>query len=493
MNNINRNYSKGQIIVLFAISLIVLVGIVGLAIDSGRAYGVKAKLSASVDAAAIAAARGLAVGANDSDRINNAKAAALKFYNGNFPDNYLGATRLAPIRPDPVHKSDGYWQVDVSGSATMPTTFMRVLNWNQITVAASGTAIRRDLDMILVLDVSGSLSSVFPTVKSAAINFIDKFVPSTDRIGLVAFSSGAQLLVPIDKTISRGFNKTTITNSINGLVNGGGTTSAEGMRVALNEINAVPALYRSSLRVIVFFSDGAPNGLPATFQYNTSKTPIPTVTGDLYSETDATGSAVGCGNSIPCGITSNTVTNGAWNTYLSSNTPANPISAFLPNNSGTTITITNLSPSSIPLVPNLVQVGQPGQRSLGASPYANTRCNVNKAARNMVELVANSARSWVDTNTNTNQPIAIYTLGLGSALNTLEITFCGYSNNEKGANIMKRLANTNDSDTLQSSAVPPGTSPQPNGLYCYADITADPYALDSCFTAIASDMLRLSR
>ncbi|MCX7102801.1 MAG: pilus assembly protein TadG-related protein, partial [Methylobacter sp.] len=85
MNNINRNYCKGQIIVLFAISLIVLVGIVGLAIDSGRAYGVKAKLSASVDAAAIAAARGLAVGANDSDRIENAKDAALKFYDGNFP------------------------------------------------------------------------------------------------------------------------------------------------------------------------------------------------------------------------------------------------------------------------------------------------------------------------------------------------------------------------------------------------------------------------
>ena len=60
MKSSNQNDCKGQIIILFAISLIALVGMVGLAIDSGRAYGVKAKMSAAVDAAAIAAARGLA-------------------------------------------------------------------------------------------------------------------------------------------------------------------------------------------------------------------------------------------------------------------------------------------------------------------------------------------------------------------------------------------------------------------------------------------------
>jgi Flp pilus assembly protein TadG len=483
MKSIYRNYCKGQIVILFAISLIALIGIVGLAIDSGRAYGVKAKLSAAVDAASISAARGLTIGATDAIRIANAQAAAVKFYNANFPSNYLGATLIAPTVTS-VHNSNGYWQVDVSGSATMPTTFIRILNWNQISVAASGTAIRRDLDMILVLDVSGSLSSVFSTVKSAAASFVGKFIPTTDRIGLVAFSSGAQLIVPIDKTSSRGFNSSTITTAINGLTNGGGTASAEGMRDALNEINAVPAAVRSSLRVIVFFSDGAPNELPATFS-RTSGSPNQ-VTGDLYSETAATGSVGACGNGNPCALYPNDQLNGSNTSYTNI--------SDLPNNSGATITITNFSPSpgSIPLVPNPVQAGQPGQRSLGATPpYANTRCNVNKAARNMVELVANTARSWVESNT--NQPIAIYTLGLGNALNTLEITFCGYGSNENGANIMKRLANTTDSDTLQSAAVPPGTAPQPNGLYCYADITANPGALDSCFSAIASDILRLAK
>ena len=92
--------------------------------------------------------------------------------------------------------------------------------------------------------------------------------------------------------------------------------------------------------------------------------------------------------------------------------------------------------------------------------------------------VANAARSQ-------NQPIAIFTLGMGAMLNSLEITFCGYGPSEYGANILKRLANTYDSDTFHPL-------PQPTGLYCYADITVDPQALDSCFNAIASAILRLA-
>ena len=176
MKSSNRNYCKGQVIIIFALSLVVLVGMVGLAIDSGLAYGVKAKLSAAVDAAAIAGARALGTGVSDNERIANAKAAAQKFFAGNFPNNYLGVTSTTLNIPDPVHNSNGYWDVKVSATATMPTTFIRVLSLKQVTVAAVGETIRRDLDMILVLDTSGSLSGVFSTVQSAAVNFIGKFI-----------------------------------------------------------------------------------------------------------------------------------------------------------------------------------------------------------------------------------------------------------------------------------------------------------------------------
>jgi len=76
----SSHHDKGQIAIIVAITLVVLIGMVGLAVDSGRGYGVKAKLSAAVDAAAIAAARGLTVGDNDAERIANAQLAAQKFF-----------------------------------------------------------------------------------------------------------------------------------------------------------------------------------------------------------------------------------------------------------------------------------------------------------------------------------------------------------------------------------------------------------------------------
>ncbi len=484
MKSINRNYCKGQVIVIFALSLIVLVGMVGLAIDSGRAYGVKAKLSAAVDAAAIAAARGLTVGATDALRIANAKAAAQKFFNGNFPPNYFGVTSTTLTIPDPVHNSNGYWDVKVLATANMPTTFIRVLNWNQVNVDASGEAIRRDLDMVLVLDNSLSLTTptnVFPAVKSAAQNFIGKFIPSTDRVGLVSFGYGAVVNVHICPTPAmpscpgtdpdRGFNKADITTAISSMTAIGSTASAEGMRQALNEINAIPSAKRSSLRVIVFFSDGAPNTIPATFT-RTSGSPNP-ITGDLFSE-------IGSGAAPQSVFSYGTIKN-----QLTGNPPSLPNAniATLPIDSGTlTITDTGATPPPTPLAIPLYDSTLTGQRSLGASPYTNSRCNVNKAARNMLENVANKARSWKENGTE-DQPIAIYSLGLGDQLNSLEVTFCGYGTSEYGSNIMKKVANTADSD-------PHYNAPQPTGLYCYA---ADSTALDGCFNAIASDILRLTK
>lgn len=106
------------------------------------------------------------------------------------------------------------------------------------------------------------------------------------------------------------------------------------------------------------------------------------------------------------------------------------------------------------------------------TPIANSRCNVNKAARNMIENVADTAHG---------QGVLIMSVGLGAALRSLEITFCGYGVAEDGEHILKRLANASDSDTLK----PP---PQAQGLYCYA---GDAAQLPACFDRIASAILRL--
>ncbi len=461
---------RGQVLIIVGLSLVVLIGAVGLAVDSGRAYGVKARLNAAVDAAAIAAARALSEGADDNARRQNAIAVGERFFRMNYPDGFLGSTPSAPTITA-VHEASGYWRVNASATANMPTTFMRVLAGDTVVApSAAGEAIRRDLDVMLVMDVSGSLSaSDLSTLKQAATNsFIRRFSAGAngDRVGVVSFSSGAVVDVAINKTAARGFNRTAVNNAISGLPGGGATASAEGMRKALGELDAVPANVRSSLRVILFFSDGAPNVVNGSFQ-RSSGSPNPIIN-NLYSQT---GKRTDCGGLVPG--------SGAAEFMWRENARYNPSNCPSP-----TPNITRLPALGSGNVPLSSYPGHPFPRSLATSsgggssyPYANTRCNVNKAARNMVENIANTARG---------QEIRVYTIGLGDELQTFEIDYtdgrCGYTlAREKGEVILKRLANAVDSDTKIAS--------QPQGLYCWAQRATD---LDRCFSTIASEILRLT-
>ena len=55
-----RHDERGSIAIIFAVSLIVLTGAVGLAIDFGRAYSSRQHLQSALDAAVLAAACGRA-------------------------------------------------------------------------------------------------------------------------------------------------------------------------------------------------------------------------------------------------------------------------------------------------------------------------------------------------------------------------------------------------------------------------------------------------
>lgn len=452
---------KGQIIVLVAIALVVFFALAALAIDVGISYTVKAKLNSAVDGAALAAGRAVKQGTSDSERENNARNAADKFFTANYPSGYMKSTLSSGPTTNVTHNTDGSWTISVTARAIPPLYFARAVGWSTLNVRANAETTVRDLDMILVLDTSGSLNTptgTFGALKTAAMAFIDRFQDGNggDRIGLVTFASGAVLNVPINKDATRGFNKATINAAIAGLADptSGATDSEEGMRRAQVDLDAIPVALRSSLRVIVFFSDGAPNMVSGTF--NNGGT---TRRGDIYSETTSGGPPY------------RFFTRTSRDTQQSN---ADYIS-YLPNND-----FDSLLPWCDTLAETVPLASYRSQRTftMSGGNIVNTRCNVNKAARNMVENVANNIRSGSGTNAAT-----IHTLGLGGALNDLEITFCGYlSSEERGANILKRLANTADSDTHNSA--------QPTGIYAYA---ADASQLDSAFQAIANQILRLSK
>src|SRR5580765_4280049 len=112
---------RGFALIYIAITMVTLLLFTGLAVDTGRAYVVKAQLTKAVDGAALAAARNLNSG--------NPAAEAGTIYRANFPVGYMGTT--SSTNPgDPgfftsvVNEASGVNIVTVRATAILPTTFM---------------------------------------------------------------------------------------------------------------------------------------------------------------------------------------------------------------------------------------------------------------------------------------------------------------------------------------------------------------------------------
>jgi len=107
------------------------------------------------------------------------------------------------------------------------------------------------LDMVLILDVSGSINSVkLIQMKNAFTDFVDAFLPNTPtEIALVKFHENASLIHDYSDDV------TSLKNTINLASGGGWTNWQQGLIKAHNEFNNrvdKPDLY-------VFASDGSPN------------------------------------------------------------------------------------------------------------------------------------------------------------------------------------------------------------------------------------------
>src|SRR5712691_9400435 len=147
---------EGFVLVYMATVLALLMVTTGLAVDSGRAYLVKAQLSKAVDGAALAAARALNSG--------NPRAEATVIFKANFPMGYMGTTAVDPTAAADFFKSttdaaSGVNVVTVTARASLPTSFMKLGNFDYVNVTSSGEATRRMVDLSLVRDVSGSIGS----------------------------------------------------------------------------------------------------------------------------------------------------------------------------------------------------------------------------------------------------------------------------------------------------------------------------------------------
>lgn len=250
---------KGVILIVGTIALVMIVPVMGLAIDTSILYVTKTKLQASVDGSALAAARALNLGQTTSEQSASAKANARNWFAANFQEGYFGSFNT--VVPDPVVNDSqmSVRNVTVNASTDVPTYFMRWFGFAKTNIAAVGHAQRRDVVLMLVLDRSGSMQSNggCNPMKQAALLFLDSFAEGRDRIGMVTYSDTALLIRPTTSF------KTTLTPLINAITCTGNTGIPQAMALAYNEVysQGLPG----ALNVVMFMTDGLPNSTTINF------------------------------------------------------------------------------------------------------------------------------------------------------------------------------------------------------------------------------------
>ncbi|WP_085904066.1 pilus assembly protein TadG-related protein [Kiloniella majae] len=186
---------RGSIFINFGVVVVPLIAMVGLGVDVGRGYVVKARLSQALDASALAAAP-------YADDVVRLQAEFTKYFDANFPSDFMGVNiTLAP----PVISDNGT-KVTVSASAILDTTLMSVLGEDTMSVAASAEVTRliTPLDVVISIDTTGSMGSSdgsgtrLSSAKDAADILVGKlFGNETEsdnlQVGLVPWSAAVNV------------------------------------------------------------------------------------------------------------------------------------------------------------------------------------------------------------------------------------------------------------------------------------------------------------
>lgn len=272
----SRKSQQGISLMVATVSLVFLVPMVGLMIDVGVLYAVRSRLQASVDGAALAAARALVLGQTTAAQTTQAKQNAVNWFYSNFPSSNWATTNTqmdtSSVQVFDDANNSNLRNVTVTASSYAPTYFMKWFGNNSVLVQASGNASRRDVVAMMVLDRSGSMCQGSSTPCSgnacgamiqAANTFISQFAPGRDRIGLVSFSEGAY----VHSAPRTDFN-TALPSMINAIRCQGGTGTAQAMALAYNEIYKIQL--PGALNIIVLETDGLPNTLNYNFWDGTS-------------------------------------------------------------------------------------------------------------------------------------------------------------------------------------------------------------------------------
>jgi Mg-chelatase subunit ChlD len=409
--------------------------------------------------------------------------------------------------------------MSVNAQADLPLLFTRFIQ-NTQTIKVTASASRQDVNLVLVLDRSSSMNVVSngttacAKMVAAAQDFTNQFEDGRDQLGLIVFGGSYDKAYNFSTTFKSG--SPTINSVINTITCNGNTGSAQALTQAYKMLTTLNQ--PGALNVIVFFTDGQPNGLSADWPIATAVTPVyPLSSGSNISSTSATPTSpwfMGYPKSS-CASTT-TITGVIARSNEAQHGIFGTVAPSIGSDAGTVAAATGCAMTSatndahnmnlqfrvhedvayIPatdtygnkttgywdsvaaggghgaalklLIPAGPYVGKPmldhyDTGTCGINPCGLFNNNIDLASMNAAEDAANTARS------NAALPVVIFSIGLGGAADVFPGDF------------LKHVSNTQDSDLYNSS--------QPSGKYIFVTGAGQ---LGSAFQQVASFVQRLS-
>ncbi|MDX3809495.1 MAG: pilus assembly protein [Bosea sp. (in: a-proteobacteria)] len=177
---------------LFGLSLVPLIGVVGVAVDYSRASNARQALNAAIDSAALMAAR-------DAQKLTDAQLTARinAWLKANLPPEVQSEFTAAAVTIDRTART-----VKIVANANVPTTVARVLGSETLPVSSTSQSTwgTNKIELALVLDNTGSMAqkNKMTALKAAAkdlIKIMQDATTETDqiRISIVPFNTQVRI------------------------------------------------------------------------------------------------------------------------------------------------------------------------------------------------------------------------------------------------------------------------------------------------------------
>lgn len=185
---------RGNVAIFFTFALFPIIGLLGLAVDYGRAVSAKSTMQAAVDATALMISKEAAslTGAQISTK-------AQAYFDALFVKPGFGATLTTAYTPNAGTGAT----VKIDASGTMQTDFMRVAGYPTLKITTSSTTTwgSARLRVALSLDNTGSMRDAgkMDALKTATKNLIDQLKTAATNTGDVYIS-----IVPFSRAVNVG-------------------------------------------------------------------------------------------------------------------------------------------------------------------------------------------------------------------------------------------------------------------------------------------------